>query len=405
MYGREDLHRLLIGTHVGNLLVHVEQVAVTLLDDVLAQTLDGGLEIEEHGQTRLVHAVAGVAALLGGARSHVTRHEVSESRVAALQVVVAVLLGDVRRLLRAGTQGLHVLELLGNPDAAVVTQRLRHEGQLRLLVAVYGDTRRVDLREAGVGETGTLAVALECGRTVRGHGVRREEEYVAVTARGEYDGVCAVALDLARHEVAGDNAACLTVLDDQVEHLVAGVALHRPCGDLLVQGCICAQQQLLSGLAAGVEGTRYLRAAERTVGQQTAVLTGEGNALGDALVDDQVRDLGQTVDVGLAGAVVAALDRIVEEPVYGVVVVLVVLGCIDTALRCDRVCAAGGILDAEHLDVVAQLAERSGCGGASQTGSDDDDVELALVGGAYDLDSCLVVAPLVCESAGRNFSI
>ena len=129
----------------------------------------------------------------------------------------------------------------------------------------------------------------------------------------------AVALDLARHEVAGDDALCLAVLDDDVQHLVARVALHRTGRNLLVEGRVGAQQKLLARLAAGVERTRYLRAAERTVGQQAAVLAGEGDALAHALVDDQVRDLGQTVDVGLAGAVVAALDRVVEQAVYRVV--------------------------------------------------------------------------------------
>ena len=217
--------------------------------------------------------------------------------------------------------------------------------------------------------------------------------------------MCAVALDFARHEVAGDDALCLAVLDDDVQHLVARVALHRTGCDLFVEGRVGAQQELLARLAAGVEGARYLRAAERTVGQQAAVFAGEGNALTDALVDDEVGDLGQTVDVGLTGAVVAAFDRIVEEPVDRVVVVLVVLGGVDTALGCDRVCAAGRVLDAEHLDVVAQFAERSGCGGASQTRTDDDDVEFALVGGTYDLDGRLVVAPLFGESPGRNLSI
>jgi len=93
------------------------------------------------------------------------------------------------------------------------------------------------------------------------------------------------------------------------------------------------------------------------------------------------------------------------QRVCRVVVVLVVLRCVDTALGRDRVGAAGRILNAEYLDVVAQFAERSGCGGASQTRTDDDDVELALVGGAYDLDSCLMVAPLFGQSTGRNFSI
>jgi len=67
--------------------------------------------------------------------------------------------------------------------------------------------------------------------------------------------------------------------------------------------------------------------------------------------------------------------------------------------------AAGRILDAEYFYVISEFTERSGCGSTAQAGSDDDDVELALVRGAYDLDSCLVVAPFFCESAGRDFSI
>ena len=270
---------------------------------------------------------------------------------------------------------------------------------------MYGDAGGVDLREAGVGEAGALAVALEGGRAVRRHGVGREEEDVAVTSRRQYDGVCSETFQFACHEVAGNDAARLAVLDDDVEHLVARITLHRTCRDLLVQCGVGTQKELLTRLAAGIEGTRYLRAAERTVGQQAAVFAGERHALSHALVDDQVGDFGHAVDVGFAGAVVAALDRVVEQTVYRVVVVLVVLRGVDTALRGDRVRAAGRILNAEYLYVISQFAERSGCGCTAQTRSDDDDVELALVCGAYDLDSCLMVAPLFCESAGRNFSI
>lgn len=151
----------------------------------------------------------------------------------------------------------------------------------------------------------------------------------------------AEALDLARNEVAGDDAAGLAVLDHQIEHLVARIALHRTGGDLLVQRGIGAQEQLLARLAAGIERTRNLRAAERTVGQQTAVFAGERHALSDALVDDEVGHLGQTIDIGLAGAIVAAFDRVVEETIHRVVVVLVVLRGVDAALRSDRVARRG----------------------------------------------------------------
>ena len=125
---------------------------------------------------------------------------------------------------------------------------------------------------------------------------------------------------------------------------------HRAGGDLALESLVGADEQLLAGLAAGVEGARDLDAAERAVVEQAAVLAGEGHALRDALVDDVGADLGQAVDVRLARAVVAALDRVVEEAVDGVAVLLVVLGGVDAALRGDRVRAARGVLVAERLD-------------------------------------------------------
>ena len=79
MHGGENLHRLFVGAHVGDLLVHVEEIAVTLLDNILAQALDGSLEVEEHGQPGLVDAEAGIAALFGSTRSDVARHEVADA--------------------------------------------------------------------------------------------------------------------------------------------------------------------------------------------------------------------------------------------------------------------------------------------------------------------------------------
>src|SRR5690606_9547283 len=107
--------------------------------------------------------------------------------------------------------------------------------------------------------------------------------------------------------------------------------------DLALEGLVGADQQLLTGLAAGVERPGDLHATEGTVVEQSAVLAGEGDTLGDALVDDVDRDLGEPVRVGLARAEVAALDRVVEQPVDAVAVVAVVLGRVDAALSGDRV--------------------------------------------------------------------
>ena len=80
--------------------------------------------------------------------------------------------------------------------------------------------------------------------------------------------------------------------------------LDRPGMHLTLQGLVGPDKELLAGLTAGIEGTGDLDTTEGTVVQQTAVLAGEGDTLGHALVDDVGADLRQAVDVVLAGAVV-----------------------------------------------------------------------------------------------------
>ena len=196
-----------------------------------------------------------------------------------------------------------------------------------------------------------------------------------------------------------------TVDDDQLDHLVAGVGLHRAGGDLPLEGLVGADEQLLAGLAARVEGARHLHAAEGAVVQEAAVLTREGHALGDALVDDVHADLGQPVDVGLPRAVVAALDGVVEEPVDRVAVALVVLGGVDAALRGDRVRASRGVLVAEGLHDVARLAERRRGAGAGQAGADHDHREPATVGRVGDPGLELPGAPALVEGAVRGLGV
>ena len=128
--------------------------------------------------------------------------------------------------------------------------------------------------------------------------------------------------------------------------------------DLAHHRLIGAEQQLLAGLSARVERPRHLGAAKRSIVEQPAVLTGERHTLRDALVDDVDAQLREAIHVCLARAVVAAFDRVVEEPMDAVAVVLIILGGVDTALRGDAVRAPRTVLDAEAEDVVAELAER-----------------------------------------------
>lgn len=199
----------------------------------------------------------------------------------------------------------------------------------------------MNLYIAGVGEIGTLAVGLNGGGAVATHGVGGKEVGIAVTAGGYDNGVCAEALKFAGNEVLGDDAACATVDHHDVFHLIAGVELHLALVHLAHQGGVGTEQKLLARLALGVERAAHLGTAEGAVGQHTAIFAGEGHALCHALVNDVVGHFGQTIDVGLAGAVVAALHGVVEQTVNAVAVVLVVLCCVDAALSCNGVCAAG----------------------------------------------------------------
>ena len=184
---------------------------------------------------------------------------------------------------------------------------------------------------------------------------------------------------------------------------VRGNILHRAEADLAAKRLVSAEQKLLAGLAARVKGPRNLRPAKGAVGQQAAVFARKRHALRHALVDDVGAHLRQPIDVGLARAEIAALDRVVEQPINAVAVVLVILGRVDAALGGDAVRAARAVLEAEAFHLVAQLRQRGGGRRARQAAAHDDDVELALVGRVDQLHVELVLVPLLRPAGRRVF--
>ena len=322
---------------------------------------DGVGKVEVDTESGLAHAAAFIADGLGIARGYVARHQVAEAGIAAFQVVVALGFGNlVGRALVALFQR--------HPDAAVVAQRFAHQRELGLIIAGDRDAGGVDLRVAGVGKERSPLVRAPDGGHVGALGVGGEIVDVAVAARAQDDGVGKVGGDGAGHQVAGDDAAGLAIDHDEVEHLGARMHGDGAGMDLAFERLVGAEQQLLAGLAAGIEGARDLGAAKGAVGEGAAVFAGEGNALGYALIDDVDADLRQAIDVGFAGAEVSAFDGVVEEAVDAVAVVLIVLGGVDAALGGDGVRAAGRILKAEALDFVAKLAQGGGSRGSRKPG-------------------------------------
>ncbi len=270
---------------------------------------------------------------------------------------------------------------------------------------MHGYAGGVDLCEGEVRQECAFLECLYGGRAVAAHGVGRQEECASVAAGGKYYGVCGVALNLAGDEVAHYDAAGTAVDDDDVEHFATVERVHRAFVDLAVERAVGAEQELLSCLSFGVECTAHLCAAERAVGEQAAIFTCEGHALGYALVDDVARHFGEAVHVGFARTEVAALDRVVEQTVNRVAVVLVVLGCVDAALGRNGVCAARAVLNAEVVYVEAHFAEGRGCRCPCEAGAHHDDVEVALVGGVHQVLVGFVVGPFLSDGTFRYLGV
>ena len=247
--------------------------------------------------------------------------------------------------------------VLGNPAAAVVSERLGHEGQLGLVIAGLGDTGGVNLGVAGVGKISPLLVRFPVGGDRAPHGIGGEVENVDVATGAEADRVGGIGFQLAADQVAAGDPLGHAVNDNQVQHFATIVHLHGAGRDLAGKSRIGPQKELLSRLPPGEEGPGDLGAAEGAVVQIAGVVTGKGNSLGHALVDDVVGDLGQTPDVGFSGPEVPPLDGVVEEAVDGVAVIGIGLGGVDPPLGGDGVGAARRILVAEGLDIISQFSQ------------------------------------------------
>ncbi len=114
--------------------------------------------------------------------------------------------------------------------------------------------------------------------------------------------------------------------------------------------------------------------------ERSGIVACKGNSLTDTLIDNFVAHFGQPIHICLTSPVVAPFDRIIEEPIDTVAVILIVLGCIYPALSGNGMRPAGAILIAEILHLKTQLSQRGRCRSTSQPGAYHDDVKLTLVG-------------------------
>ena len=268
-----------------------------------------------------------------------------------------------------------------------------------------GDARRMDLRVTRVRERRAALVRTPCRRHVALLRVRREVVDVAVAPGGEDHRMCRLRVDLAGRQITDDHTGGSAVDDHQVEHFRAGDQRDRTKADLPHEGGVGAQEQLLSGLAAGVERPGHLHTAERAVLQHATVLACERHALGDALVDDVHTQRSETVDVRLARPEVAALHGVVEQAVHAVAVVLIVLRGVDATLRRDRVRPARRVVVRKDCDVVAELRQRGRSRCAGESAADNDHLEAPLIRRVHQLHVELVGFPLLLDRASRDVRV
>src|SRR5882672_1327180 len=204
------------------------------------------------------------------------------------------------------------------------------------MVAAQRDAGRMDLRKTRIPEKGAPAMGSPDGSGVRRLRVRREIEDIGIPSRCEHHNVGSVAADLARHQVARDDSARSAARNHDIEQLAPDMHCYSSGCDLLLEGLISAQQELLSSLASRVECPFDLHAAEGPIVQKPAVFSCKRHTLSDALIDDVDTDFRQTVDVGFTRAKIAPLDGVLERAGNAVAVIPVVLRSVYPSLGGDR---------------------------------------------------------------------
>jgi hypothetical protein len=100
------------------------------------------------------------------------------------------------------------------------------------VITAYGNARRVNLRKAGVTESGTTLVSAPSGSHIASHRIRGQEEHVTITTGAEHNGVSGMTFQFAGDQIASNNAASFTIDYDYIKHLVTVQHFDSALSDL-----------------------------------------------------------------------------------------------------------------------------------------------------------------------------
>ena len=114
-------------------------------------------------------------------------------------------------------------------------------------------------------------------------------------------------------------------------------------------------------------------------------------------------DFGEPINVRFARPEIAAFDRVVEQAINTVAVVLIIFCGVDSTLRGDRMRAARRILIAKTFHPIAKLAQRRRGRTAGQAAADDDDFEFAAVIRTNESRVILMIGPFSGQRSRTEF--
>jgi hypothetical protein len=123
------------------------------------------------------------------------------------------------------------------------------------------------------------------------------------------------------------------------------------------------------------------------------------------LIDNVVSDFREPINIGFAGTKIAALNRVVEQAVNAIAIVLIILCRINAALRGNRVGAPRRILKTKTFHPVSEFTEGRRGRSAGEAAADDYDLKLSPVVGADQSRMVLMVSPFLIQRPWRNFRI
>src|SRR5574344_1342158 len=224
---------------------------------------------------------------------------------------------------------------------------------------MYRNTSRMNLCKTRVSKKCPLLITLPCRRTVTVHSVCREEIYVAVSATRNNYCMSSKSFNLTGDNISCNNTFCFSFNQNKVKHLITRIAFNRTLCNLSVHSSISSNQQLLSGLSAGIKCTANLCASERTIIEQSAVISCEWNSLSNTLIYNIITYLSKTVNICLPASVITTFYGIIKQSVYRVIIILIIFSSINTSLICNRVSSSWRIADTKYLDIIPSSSQRS----------------------------------------------